>query len=340
MEAGSGRRGIHLVWRWSGGRPARLALLALIVIGGVLAIVAFAVGGAVGLAGRPGLCARCHAKEPEWEAWQASAHARVPCVACHSGANAQDLRQRIGALPLLYRHLRRPAGADLAPTAAKAGEICLGCHSADRRSSTLTDLRIPHDRYLKGGSPSCLHCHASVTADARMDRCVDCHRQERARTDCRACHTEPVRPLSHGEPGWSYAHGGKETGAGTTCLPCHRLLDRNPSPVSAGVAAVRATAYCQACHRQTPPGHDGAWRLGHGAATGVTNCTVCHGEAPGARSGSGAVDCAACHVARHPPGWERTHREAVQSGGMTSCFRCHSVASCTNCHSKKGIVTP
>lgn len=322
---------------------------------GALVLLAVVALGAVWQMGDSGLCARCHAKQTVWTAWQASAHNKTPCAACHRSADGEGLEHDVVSVFNLYLHAWNGSPSRSLVQAGDGNDVCLRCHSSGRRSSTQADLRIPHDKYMASGRPACIHCHANVIHPASsqaqrppqksslpMSACIACHRQKQARVDCIACHEKPVQPLSHRHPGWNVAHGGsgQPTGA-ELCVDCHRLHSGEKPAAEGGLAAIRATGFCQNCHRRKPPGHDGAWQLGHAQAAGPGSqgrCDVCHGELPGSRRNTGAIACSACHGFRHDPGWDRTHPAAVRGSGMAPCFRCHDVLGCTACHVRRGVV--
>lgn len=119
----------------------------------------------------------------------------LDCAFCHRGVN------------------------DSADAGVPALELCMGCHavipSADRpelaklvdafESNTPIDwdrihqmpdhVHFVHSMHINAGF-DCATCHGDVAnmrpveqvRDLRMGDCVDCHRQNNARTDCVACH--------------------------------------------------------------------------------------------------------------------------------------------------------
>jgi mono/diheme cytochrome c family protein/plastocyanin len=103
-------------------------------------------------------------------------------------------------------------------------ETCLGCHDpGDLDDSTSTELRavfdylqkeveipwnrvhdlpghvtFPHSRHVTAGNIGCAQCHGDLAQrdspperpafNLKMNWCLDCHDQEEATNDCRACH--------------------------------------------------------------------------------------------------------------------------------------------------------
>ncbi|HEX7139025.1 MAG TPA: hypothetical protein VF219_14305, partial [Vicinamibacterales bacterium] len=87
----------------------------------------------------PGFCGQaCHTPmHPQFQAWQGSAHAGVPCVECHIGDSAAAfVHAKLSGVRQLIQVTRTsyprpiPSGTQL-PSGAQA-EMCRGCHRPER----------------------------------------------------------------------------------------------------------------------------------------------------------------------------------------------------------------
>ncbi|MBI2866603.1 MAG: NapC/NirT family cytochrome c [Chloroflexi bacterium] len=118
------------------GRSRTRWLLGFFLIAGVLEVFLLTLGGLelLEFTDSPAFCgALCHqVMEPEYTAYQASPHARVPCVECHVGSGTNYLvRSKVTGIPLILRTITgrypRPITSpvhDLRP----ARETCQRCH--------------------------------------------------------------------------------------------------------------------------------------------------------------------------------------------------------------------
>jgi nitrate/TMAO reductase-like tetraheme cytochrome c subunit len=118
-------------------RRASLLLLALTVVNVV--IVLLAGYGSLHAMDTPGFCGQaCHTPmHPQFQAWQGSAHAGVPCVECHIGDGAAAfVHAKLSGVRQLVQVTRTsyprpiPSGTQL-PSGAQA-DMCRGCHRPER----------------------------------------------------------------------------------------------------------------------------------------------------------------------------------------------------------------
>lgn len=163
-------------------------------------------------------------------------HAKVDCLACHTGAIAEG--------PLETTCFACHGGADV--HAGQLGTTCEKCHAP---TGWRRDLHFDHGltRFPLLGlhaAVACEECHLSARfGDARLP-CVNCHQSRDHHDlslgpDCAACHNP------NGWAFWRFEHD-RDTDfrldgahAGKSCRACHRLAAPH------GVAQSRR---CDACH--------------------------------------------------------------------------------------------
>ncbi|GAB4278248.1 MAG: hypothetical protein Kow0056_10350 [Coriobacteriia bacterium] len=245
---------------------------------------------------------------------------REQCVACHGDKTDS-------ALPVHRIHLE----SELLP-----GLACMDCHTRIElrsRGATLGVTQVDvgfckkcHSEF-PGGKPES-HMHKEdINADCKM-----CHTGARAMRhaqpylsqiipteECRGCHGGRVLPWTprHETDGWLEVHGQEALDIGTEhCLECHDF----------------GLKFCDECHAQTPPSHlpEDDWRNEHpsAAANDTRPCYTCHET----------EDCKQCHV-DHEADWLDEHPEFVRVNGDDRCEDCHSLSSCSFCHSAAALGT-
>jgi len=244
-------------------------------------------------------------------------------------------------------------------------EKCLNCHDRDACGQCHVNPKAPktweptrvrgvtfsHATHLEVVEGRCVECHRDVAsaqspADTRTPRmletCMNCHRQDFRRIDCKMCHEDlvenPVRPVrlfSH-DADFQKRHGQLAKGDQRVCAHCHR------------------ESFCADCHsrldvlvpdlkfservdRDLPHRHDYLTRHPIEARADPSRCWTCHN----------VNQCTACHEARraggHPPDWMnpaspgfhgRKAREDIvacaschDQGAASNCVRCHKVGA-------------
>ncbi len=307
--------------------------IALIVVVGVLALVAVADA----VTGSPALCGSCHEMEPAAAAWAESAHVNVGCVSCHETPRAWYARpMRLAERGRLLardvtRHLQGRYGEPADPSAVgrtspMPDEVCLQCHTADRRATSGFRILIDHVEHAER-TGSCVACHVyTAHPDAElgrplslMTRCFDCHgtaAEPAASAACATCHPADfdLRPPSHLADPWMRDHGLPAEANRELCAMCHQQ------------------AYCDSCHGVEMP-HPEAWGgpgpAGHGPVGTARPevCIRCHTERPD--------PCSACHhvgydAAEGP--WLEQHAVVARGEGTASCMECHEPTACARCH--------
>ncbi|NLN62168.1 MAG: hypothetical protein GX146_04755 [Myxococcales bacterium] len=197
----------------------------------------------------------------------------------------------------------------------------------------------------------CATCHSDspevVPPSSRMQRCYDCHRQQRANTACKTCHlTHPDGRMKHDADGvrrvpptwlagpthgaaWERTHGASAGANASFCQNCH------------------AQKYCTDCHagrravkRHHPPG----WMTAHALSARIDEaaCSRCHrqqsfcldchrrsGRAPSSPVGVRSTNPVQFHKGKSPA---EICRRAKND--LITCVSCHNEASCIRCHSR------
>lgn len=272
---------------------------------------------------------------------QHSAHAKLVCVACHTGLDPK-----------------------LVPYRGKAEPVaCLRCH-ADAQFKHAFHPEIA--RTIRAGTEprvSCKDCHG--THDVVSPKVAGSKFSESRLTEsCGKCHSKEVETYAGSTHGKALATTAK---GAPTCVSCHppNVTIVGGSADSLTVKAAQARV-CQSCHvdsadvrdRMAPttalvPSWDrsahGA-KLQHGNAS-AANCVSCHGShgirkksEPGSTVGRDSIagTCAKCHSAI-----EKTFNQSVHGMARTSpktdsmtCATCHAEhASAASVDAKSGAAS-
>jgi Cytochrome c3 len=313
----------------------RLQLLRLGVIGGgLLALAAIGVGGAVaqdatsspvpvasppigptasGAAGDTNTCRTCHAaidnvQHQITDAWDASVHgqAGVTCADCHGGDPTSD--QVTVAMSVA-------AGFRGSPGRTESVVTCGECHSDVER---MRQYQIPTDQYAKYRAS--VHGERLFGAgDARVAICTDCHGSHdiKKASDptakvyplnipslCASCHADATYMEPYGIPTNQLAvysesvHGklllDESDLRAPTCVSCHGSHDAKP-PSSAEVVGV-----CGRCHTATQALYE---QSRHAELDVGPKCWTCHGNHDVVQPDESrffhpkppSIDCTTCH---------------------------------------------
>ncbi|MHA1568566.1 MAG: hypothetical protein ACTSXZ_03775 [Alphaproteobacteria bacterium] len=195
-------------------------------------------------------------------------------------------------------------------------EKCLLCHkvqqpepTAEPERRSYQDVIFKHAAHEEAG---CTRCHgAGSTEFPSMDDCFACHRHERDRDKCAACHQAIRRdsqPRTHTGV-FTRTHGSMaENGR---CELCHGQNS------------------CDTCHHtKKPKSHVAGWKKhfhGSAAAQNRDRCTVCH---------EGNY-CDRCHQQKpyyhYGTNWKFDHRDEARRNSR-SCLVCHDRNMCADCH--------
>jgi hypothetical protein len=294
----------------------------------------------------------------------------VTCVDCH--ARAATSRSALDRLTPDEDACRRCHPIDRAQPARddRPTTACASCHPGWRPgdgtgagSVERVDIPPPAIKFSHAAHAGarCEHCHAGV-ADVdlatraqlpRMETCLECHDDVRARASCTTCHlaghdglvrtTLPTGALvptggasgvAHG-PGFAEEHAQASRGLGAACASCHaptfcvdcHLGSARPLSFHAGdyvsthaIEARRNQPDCSTCHRTQ------------------SFCAGCHERAGvGTRAASGFRT--AGEVGRfHPAGWASAdgrganHHAREAQRNLRQCTSCHREDDCLACH--------
>ncbi|MCL5942050.1 MAG: NapC/NirT family cytochrome c [Actinobacteria bacterium] len=307
------------------GRPVRIKLRYLLLMGAAVAFVGFsAIYLPVAMTSTPSFCSNCHLMEKPVELWEQSTHANVNCIACHVDPGfLKQLEHKVLSYKEIYANFFGHGG--MPPDVKRpTNESCLQCHSLDRQVSPGGDIKIPHREHVEMEGLKCSDCHFNVVhplegvagGSPPMDVCYMCHDGKKAPNACGTCHLSPPdKALAHPQNAIEN-HGKLAKERIADCRRCHSEQSK----------------FCENCHSKPPATHqDPTWRYTHRKkveAEGREACFGCHQE----------DFCNKCHKVQHPPDWVRSHPEFAQGGGEP-CLVCHSPNFCADCHTKEGVTT-
>lgn len=263
---------------------------------------------------------------------QHSAHAKLVCVACHTGLDPKIVPYRGKAEPV----------------------VCLRCH-ADAQFKHAFHPEIA--RSIRSGAEprvSCKDCHG--THDVASPRLAGSKFSENRVTEsCGKCHAKEVESYAGSVHGKALAATAK---GAPTCVSCHppNVAITGGSADALSVKAAQARV-CQGCHLDSASARDGmspstalvpSWdrsahgtRLQHGDAA-AANCVSCHGShgirkksEPGSTVGKDSIagTCAKCHLAI-----ETTFNHSVHGMARTSSKT--DSMTCATCHSEHAKLGP
>jgi len=317
----------------SGGRDRGrvLRVIALIALAIGLLVVAFDA-----VTASPRLCGSCHEMRQRAASWQQSAHTGVPCWKCHQQPRpwyAYPVRL-VDRGRLLARDVRAHTSGDstgsvdgpVPGVAPISDEVCLQCHSANRKATSGFRIKINHVEHAKRNG-SCVSCHVRTahplanrsTPLTLMSQCFTCHgtaEQPKASAACNVCHPSgyQLTPESHKDKAWEpQKHASTAKADRKQCTMCHKQ------------------SFCDSCHGLEMP-HPKDWAKGEdghaaSAETSRAVCTRCHTEKPDL--------CSMCHHKAYDPtrgSWVKQHYIEVQTGGAQYCMECHAPSYCVACH--------
>ena len=266
-------------------------------------------------------------------ALQHSAHAKLVCVACHTGLDPKIVPYRGKVEPVVclrchadaqFKHAFHPEVAQAIRSGAQPRVSCKDCHGTHDVESP----KVPGTKF---------------SASRLAESCGKCHKIA----------AENFAGSTHGKALTSDMKGAP------TCLSCHRqnitVAHGAADSVAAKTAQVRV---CQTCHLDSADVRDRVatstafipdWdrsahgtRLQHGDAK-AANCVSCHGShgitkktEPGSTVGKDSITntCAKCHVAIEKKFNQSVHGMA-RTSPKTDSITC---ATCHGEHAKPGPV--
>ncbi len=328
----------------SGSTSSRQTALALAVFA-LLVVISVGTISLLESAVAPRLCTTCHGGLAVTKALAMSSHSEFACVTCH---------RKTGFRLSFGRAAAEATAGEVAKVQPVPNQVCLQCHTANRKVSPSGDINIPHPKHLAQGL-QCVNCHKGVVHGQRdlagagvvsfkgpaMTTCINCHVDRGITTACSACHTDDRKPVSHKNAAWKTTHGKEAQKDVGVCAMCHSFTKDKAVKISAiADAAEFATKvdFCRNCHGNRPVTHTEDWPVTHRlrAKEDRAACLVCHSESKPGPGATVVVYCQQCHRDLHPANWRLLHPNVVKSIGVLEgkCFNCHISSSCGKCHSE------
>lgn len=282
-----------------------------------------------------GFCARCHTMTPEYMTWQYSGHAQFDCKSCHQQPGIAGFFKFQGMMLKEVFYLGNKNTTITKTMPPISDEVCLHCHSQNRKYSPSSDTIIPHQVHRANGV-HCVDCHAGIAhgrivergitaqysaskwdynlADEQMDDqnvtprmflCLDCHGKRQVNQTCSICHSQQVIPNTHKAPNWSRQHGLQAEKDFKPCNLCHSYsFNQSKDLASLTVQGyIKNNTFCYNCHLQKPDTHKNQdFRDRHGElvqSRTLNNCFSCHNvNRTDSTENKGAVNkvyCNKCH---------------------------------------------
>ncbi|MCR4426372.1 MAG: NapC/NirT family cytochrome c [Firmicutes bacterium] len=143
---------------------------------------------------RSGYCGSCHSMAPYYESWQASNHASVECVGCHTGPGVVGWARGKADLVRMIRAER--AGGATTFDVETGDEFCMGCHPQAKSIKESETVKVSHAVHDAIGL-DCSSCHGGQIhgedggppTTITHDTCDMCHAEEIDDYDlCSKCH--------------------------------------------------------------------------------------------------------------------------------------------------------
>jgi len=288
------RRPRYIVWTFT----ALFALAAFVIV-------------ALGATSTYWFCAEvCHKVQDDTiNAYNASAHANISCMACHEPVNADTItflfakvKSGLEVIPTVGNTFTLPLNKGSA-LALKGGhemgaQQCTQCHATTREITPTEGLRANHKA----------HADAGIW-------CTVCHN--------RTAHNEVDAPPTLTDPSGNKNHAHPDFMRMEYCFRCHDLEGKVKMT---GEGAKAAPGTCSSCHEPTfklvPESHDVAdWGSAHGEAAREVDLEY----------GKGLAE------------QEELVKEGIEeylAAPVKSCETCHVASKfCDPCHDKLKVVT-
>ena len=324
-------------WWKSTLRSHRPAVLVVAVVVGLLVVF----NGAFFVAAYfPGSCRACHYMDPYVDQWQASSHANVTCIKCHSFSpvfiSVTTLKYWTG----LYNP--RPH-ADVKDAACLAN----GCHEGriTKGKAKMGDIIFDHQEHMtklqRGEKLRCTSCHYAIVqgenivkgSHTQVDNhvCFLCHFKGigagQALGGCPGCHGTPTKTVEHS--GFMFSHT-SYLKLGVPCRQCHIRVAEGDGKVD--------DSHCYDCHvgrlarKSDVPG---IHRI-H-VTNNAIQCFKCHDKI-----NHGAIEltktfevqCDACHKRLHSYQKEMYMGTGAKGVPDTPSRMFSAQVSCNGCHTK------
>jgi nitrate/TMAO reductase-like tetraheme cytochrome c subunit len=283
-------------------------------------------------------CTECHGVQmPHAADWrkvhsqQSAARNRQACLKCHKVEFCNTCHR--GSMPpshqtnWLQRHGRESLQTQAKCSLCHDGRLCNACHA----------LPMPHPAGWGKGAHR-------IPAQQRPEKCATCHQPG----DCLRCHGKRP-PASHRQRDFDRQHATQGVDGALcglchgadSCRRCHqglamphsaefragehgKIAERTPQACAKCHGSPKV---CLACHGSLPPAFhsDKTFRSGHGSGQKQL-CVLCHGKDA----------CVSCHASLkkspHADDFAMTHKAKAKFTKDASCFLCHKVGYCQQCH--------
>jgi len=204
-------------------------------------------------------CLSCHEMSPEVHTWEASTHANVDCVSCHTDSGfLGKFKEKSDRFSEAYKSWTNTQMDPIKLTDARKipNERCESCHSIENRPSKQKgDIIFSHEQH-RDASVSCVTCHHGVVHGQIAERglngsdtygswdreagmmalkqkefrvvqkpaCLSCHEDSSVPNTCGSCHSTGMRPPDHDKPNFIsklHGEGARKDLAG--CDSCHKF---------------------------------------------------------------------------------------------------------------------
>ncbi|MEW6189118.1 MAG: NapC/NirT family cytochrome c [Actinomycetota bacterium] len=268
-------------------------------IGITLVIILVLLASAMYYSSLPNFCRSCHTMKGEYYAWKESPHKKVNCLSCHQQPGVLGLcMEKTRMTSMIISQLRRSYKEPI--TAMVRDESCLSCHSDITQEKKIRyTIRVSHKEILDSGY-KCTNCHNTIAHGKMvpngkfpaMERCVLCHNDKRASSNCRLCHIEDIGKNPREEVDFPKVHLEEPTSCRgchpiETCNQCHGLEMPHPPnwekkhPREGFVNKklcwkCHNMPFCQHCHKRMPWPHAEDFPKTHGPASKVPGACGCH----------------------------------------------------------------
>ncbi|HAW60381.1 MAG TPA: hypothetical protein DCW86_02785 [Actinobacteria bacterium] len=259
---------------------------------------------------QPSFCKLCHFEKRYHQSWQTSPHKEATCLSCHQEPGAIGFCiEKFEMVKRAISYVKQPQREKPATTQI-TNDSCLRCHKKiEKKTVVRYTIRVSHKEFLEKGE-RCVDCHNTVAHERMilakkypsMDKCILCHDDRTASSDCELCHVEDIGKRPRETMDYPKVHLEEPT----HCRGCH------PSEA------------CNECHGLEMP-HPPGWEKGEGhAREGFARKDVCY------RCHSNAF-CAKCHSGNWPH--EKEFIETHKTATVEECARCgHGKNICDLCH--------
>jgi hypothetical protein len=235
-------------------------------------------------------------------------------------------------------------------------------------------IRSAHSTHQEG-QVECLACHEDIFEATALGmatlpsekKCMECHKEQKAKGECGQCHTQPEKPLTHPKRsyGLNFDHA-SHLERNEDCGVCHKQLAEkeplaNPAPAMETCLGCHehkqqfASGTCDNCHKDlqrfslkpiTSYAHDEGFLKNHASSARASgqSCTQCHDQS----------FCTDCHTgtgggridARLPDRVDRqfihfadylSRHSTEARADASTCQQCHGQSSCQSCHLEQNL---